>query len=146
MSHLSSPSLLETPPGLCSKLTTVLYTFHCVATSSSTNIVNFVDDTVLVDLISNDKTSCLKEIKNLEIWCQDNNLLLNICKTKELMVDFWTKQKMTYQPLTINGPQWRAWTVSRCSHNPGSVMILSHQQSVEEGPTASLPSQTLKGF
>ncbi|KAK3563854.1 hypothetical protein QTP86_002724 [Hemibagrus guttatus] len=45
----------------------------------------------------------LEEIKNLETWCQDNNLLLNISKTKELIVDFSTKQERNYQPLIISG-------------------------------------------
>ncbi|KAK3568591.1 hypothetical protein QTP86_009402 [Hemibagrus guttatus] len=69
---------------------------HCVATSSSTNIIEFADDTAVVGLISNnDKTAYLEEIKNLETWCQDNNLLLNISKT-ELIVDFSTKQERNY--------------------------------------------------
>ncbi|KAK3548711.1 hypothetical protein QTP70_017264 [Hemibagrus guttatus] len=32
-----------------------------------------------------------------------NNLLLNISKSKELIVDFSTKQERNYQPLIING-------------------------------------------
>ncbi|KAK3509648.1 hypothetical protein QTP70_008082 [Hemibagrus guttatus] len=36
-------------------------------------------------------------------WCQDNNLLLKVSKTKELIVDFSTKQERNYQPLIING-------------------------------------------
>ncbi|KAK3548865.1 hypothetical protein QTP70_021277 [Hemibagrus guttatus] len=80
-----------------------LYIYDCVATSSSTNI-KFVNDTAVVGLISNnDKTAYLEDIKNLETRCQDNNLLLNISKTKELIVDFSTKQERNYQPLIING-------------------------------------------
>ncbi|KAK3535983.1 hypothetical protein QTP70_023724, partial [Hemibagrus guttatus] len=80
-----------------------LYTYDCVATSSSTNI-KFADDTAVLGLISNnDKTTYLEEIKNLETWCQDNNLLLNVSKTKELIVHFSTKQERNYQPLIING-------------------------------------------
>ncbi|GAA6088507.1 uncharacterized protein LOC109141784, partial [Tachysurus ichikawai] len=56
--------------------------------------VRFADDTVVVDLISNnDKTAYLQETKNLGRWCQENNLLLNVSKTKELIVDFSTKQE-----------------------------------------------------
>ncbi|KAK3562505.1 hypothetical protein QTP86_034772, partial [Hemibagrus guttatus] len=51
---------------------------------------------------NNNETAYLEEIKNLETWCQDNNLLLNVSKTKELIVDFSTKQERNYQPL-ING-------------------------------------------
>lgn len=56
-----------------------LYTYDCVATSDTTSIVKFADDTVVVGLISdNIETAYLEEIRNLETWCQENNLLLNI--------------------------------------------------------------------
>ncbi|KAK3541037.1 hypothetical protein QTP86_012356 [Hemibagrus guttatus] len=66
-------------------------------------IIKFADDTVLVGLISdNNETAYLEEIRNLENWCQRNNLLLNVSKTKELIVDFSTKQKRIYQTPLIN--------------------------------------------
>ncbi|KAK1792894.1 hypothetical protein P4O66_001626 [Electrophorus voltai] len=81
-----------------------LYTYDCTATSSSTIIVNFADDTVVMGLISdNDKRACLEEIKHLENWCQGNNLLLNVSKIKELIVDCSKKQEQHYQPVRING-------------------------------------------
>ncbi|KAK1804850.1 hypothetical protein P4O66_003552 [Electrophorus voltai] len=81
-----------------------LYTYDCTATSSSTIIVKFADDTVVVGLISdNNERAYLVEIKHLENWCQENNLLLNISKTKELIVDFSKKQERHYQPVRING-------------------------------------------
>ncbi|KAK1790116.1 hypothetical protein P4O66_013951, partial [Electrophorus voltai] len=56
-----------------------LYTYDCTATSSSTIIVKFADDTVVMGLISdNDERAYLEEIKHLENWCQENNLLLNV--------------------------------------------------------------------
>ena len=56
--------------------------YDCVATFNSTTIIKFADDTVVVGLISNnDETAYLQETKNLERWCQENNLLLNISKT-----------------------------------------------------------------
>ncbi|KAI5103598.1 gastrula zinc finger protein XlCGF28.1-like [Silurus meridionalis] len=81
-----------------------LYTYDCVASSNSTTIIKFADDTVVVGLISNnDETDYLQEVKNLKRWCQVNNLLLNVSKTKELIVDFSMKQEQPYQPLNING-------------------------------------------
>ncbi|KAK1784837.1 hypothetical protein P4O66_018184 [Electrophorus voltai] len=81
-----------------------LYTYDCVATSSSTIIVKFADDTVVMGLISyNDERAYLEEIKHLENWCQGNNLLLNVSKTKELIVDCSKKQEWHYQPVRING-------------------------------------------
>uniref|UniRef100_A0A6I8QMV9 Reverse transcriptase domain-containing protein n=1 Tax=Xenopus tropicalis TaxID=8364 RepID=A0A6I8QMV9_XENTR len=80
-----------------------LYTFDCVATTNSTSITKFADDTVVVGLISdNDETAYLEEVGNLVNWCQRNNLLLNVSKTKELIVDFSTKQVRNYQTPIIN--------------------------------------------
>ncbi|KAK1784818.1 hypothetical protein P4O66_003488 [Electrophorus voltai] len=59
-----------------------LYTYDCTATSNSTIIVRFADDTVVMGLIlDNDERAYLEEIKHLENWCQENNLLQNISKT-----------------------------------------------------------------
>ncbi|KAK1787403.1 hypothetical protein P4O66_002727 [Electrophorus voltai] len=81
-----------------------LSTYDCTATSSSTIIVKFADDTVVMGLISdNDERAYLEEIKHLENWCQENNLLLNVSKTKELIVDCSKKQERHYQPVRISG-------------------------------------------
>ncbi|KAK3514234.1 hypothetical protein QTP70_010408 [Hemibagrus guttatus] len=79
-----------------------LYTYDCVATSNSTTIIKFADNTVVVGLISaNNETVYLEEIRNLENWWR-NNLLLNISKTKELIVNFRMKQERNYQTPVIN--------------------------------------------
>ncbi|KAK1799191.1 hypothetical protein P4O66_007444, partial [Electrophorus voltai] len=75
-----------------------LYTYNCTATSSSTIIVKFADDTVVMGLISDNNEGAY-----LENWCQENNLLLNVSKTKELIVDCSKKQKRHYQPVRISG-------------------------------------------
>ncbi|KAK1791996.1 hypothetical protein P4O66_001780 [Electrophorus voltai] len=81
-----------------------LYTYNCVATSSSTIIVRFADNNIVMGLISdNHERDYLEEIKHLENWCQENNLLLNISKTKELIVDCRQKQQRHYQPVRIKG-------------------------------------------
>jgi hypothetical protein len=36
------------------------------------------------------------------VWCQKNNLSLNVNKTKEMIVDFW-KQQMEHPPVHIEG-------------------------------------------
>uniref|UniRef100_A0A3B3QRE8 Reverse transcriptase domain-containing protein n=1 Tax=Paramormyrops kingsleyae TaxID=1676925 RepID=A0A3B3QRE8_9TELE len=81
-----------------------LYTSDCVTTHGSNTIVKFADDTVVLGLISNnDEEAYMNEVKNLTSWCQDNHLQLNICKTKELVVDFRRSQQRVYKPLNING-------------------------------------------
>ncbi len=81
-----------------------LYTHDCVSSHSSTSIVKFADDTVVLGLISNnDETAYLDEVERLTSWCQNNCLSLNVSKTKELIVDFRKKQRLPYTPLKISG-------------------------------------------
>ncbi len=72
-----------------------LYTHDCVSSHSSTSIVKFADDTVVLCLISNnDEAAYLDEVERLTSWCQDNSLSLNVSKTKELIVDFRKRQRL----------------------------------------------------
>ncbi len=81
-----------------------LYTHDCVSSHSSTSIVQFADDTVVLGLISNnDETAYLDEVERLTSWCQDNCLSLNVSKTKELIVDFRERQQRPYSLLMISG-------------------------------------------
>ncbi len=81
-----------------------LYTHNCVSSHSSTSIVKFADDTVVLGLISNnDETAYLGEVERLTSWCQNNCLSLNVSKTKELIVDFRKRQQRPYTPLMISG-------------------------------------------
>ncbi|KAK3521213.1 hypothetical protein QTP70_001051 [Hemibagrus guttatus] len=104
--HISASLILRTgaPQGCApSPLLYSLYTYDRVATTNSTTIIKFADDTVVVGLISdNNETAYLEEIRNLENWCQKNNLLLNVSKTKELIVDFSTKQERNCQTPVIS--------------------------------------------
>ncbi|KAK1797486.1 hypothetical protein P4O66_008338 [Electrophorus voltai] len=100
----SNLTLSTGAPQGCVPLLYLLYTYDCTATSSSTIIVKFADDTVVMGPISdNDERAYLEKIKHLENWFQENNLLLNISKTKELIVDCSKKQERHYQPVIING-------------------------------------------
>jgi hypothetical protein len=43
----------------------------------------------VVGLITdNDETAYKEEVRKLAVWYQDNNLSLNVSKTKELIVDY----------------------------------------------------------
>ncbi len=64
----------------------------------------------MVGLISNrDETNYRSEVSRLAGWCRDNNLSLNVEKTKEIVVDF-RRVHTQHAPLTINGA-----TVERAS-------------------------------
>ncbi len=75
-----------------------------MSSHSSTSIVKFADDTVVLGLINNnDEAAYLDEVERLTSWCQDNCLSLNVSKTKELIVDFRKRQQQPYTTLMISG-------------------------------------------
>ena len=83
-----------------------LYTQDHEATSDSNILVKLADDTAVVGLISHDdETAYRREVSHLEDWFRENHLLLNISKTKELIVDFSRKQQRDFHPLTICGSE-----------------------------------------
>jgi hypothetical protein len=52
-------------------------------------------------IIDNGETAYREEVRELAVWCQDNNLSLNVSKTKELIVDY--RKRMAEQaPININ--------------------------------------------
>ena len=70
---------------------------------STNRFIKFADDTTVVGLINNnDETNYRNEVCQLARWCRENNLCLNVEKTKEIVVDF--RRAHTQHPsLTING-------------------------------------------
>jgi hypothetical protein len=60
-----------------------------MARNDSNTIIKFSDDTTVVDLITDgNETGYREEVMDLAVWCQDNNLSLNVSKIKELIVDY----------------------------------------------------------
>ncbi len=57
--------------------------------------------TVIGLITDNDETTYREEVSTLTKWCQENHLLLNIDKTKELVVDF-RRQSREHTPITID--------------------------------------------
>ena len=66
-----------------------LFTHDCMARHDSNTIIKFADDTTVVGLITDyDKTAYREEVRDPAGWCQNNNLSLNVTKTKEMIVDY----------------------------------------------------------
>ncbi|KAI4899457.1 hypothetical protein NFI96_006054 [Prochilodus magdalenae] len=66
-----------------------LFTYDCVPVYGSNSIIKFADDTTVIGLIrGDDETAYRDEVQHLAAWCDDNNLVLNTQKTKEVIVDF----------------------------------------------------------
>ena len=52
------------------------------ATLILNTIIKFADTTVVGLITENDETAYREEVKDMAVWCQNNNLYLNMIKTK----------------------------------------------------------------
>jgi hypothetical protein len=79
-----------------------LFTHDCTAKHDSNTIIQFADDTKVVGLITNNnETAYMEEVRDLTVWCKDNNLSLNVIKTKEIIVDY-RKRRTEHDPICID--------------------------------------------
>ena len=105
-SNTSATLILNTgaPQGcVISPLLYSLFTHACVARHDSNTIITFADNTTAVGLITdNIETAYSEEVRHLAVWCQDNNLSLNVIKTNEMIVDY-RKRKTVHAPILIDG-------------------------------------------
>ncbi|KAI3368544.1 hypothetical protein L3Q82_025552 [Scortum barcoo] len=95
-----------------------LFTHDCVATTHSSNtIIKFADDTTVIGLITGDDESGLqrggqRRSETLASWCQDNNLHLNVSKTKELIVGLQEEAERGTRPPPSPSTGLRWWRES----------------------------------
>ncbi|KAK6297541.1 hypothetical protein J4Q44_G00321240, partial [Coregonus suidteri] len=98
--NTSATLILNTgaPQGcMLSPLLYCLFTHDCMARHDSNTIIKFSDDTTVVGLITdNDETAYREEVR-------DNNLSLDVIKTKEMIVDYRKKKRTEHAPILING-------------------------------------------
>ncbi|KAM9528748.1 uncharacterized protein ACWYII_041326 [Salvelinus alpinus] len=73
-----------------------------MARHDSNTIIKFADDTTVVGLITdNNETAYREEVRDLAVWCQNNNLSLNVIMTKKMIVDY--RKRKTEDSILING-------------------------------------------
>jgi hypothetical protein len=79
-----------------------LFTHDCTARHVSNTIIKFADDTTVVGLITdNNETPYREEVRDLAVWCQGNNLSLNVIMAKEMIVEY-RKKRNEHAPILIN--------------------------------------------
>ena len=83
-----------------------LYTADSRCTDSSCPLVKFADDTAQVAKIKGDNDLVYKEqVEKFVEWCDENHLVLNTNKTKEIVIDFRKKKVHEPDPIVIKGTQ-----------------------------------------
>jgi hypothetical protein len=116
-------------------LSSLLYTLF---THNPSTIIKFADSTTVVGLVTdNDETAYREEVSDLAVWCQYNNLSLNISKTTELTVDY-RKWRAEHAPIHIDVSRALSSSVStslRSYHGPNTPT-----QSCRGHDNASFPS------
>ena len=137
-----------TPQGCVpSPLLYSLFNHDCTARHDSNTIIKFADDTTAVDLITdNDETAYREEVRDLTVWCKDNNLSLNVIKTKEMIVDY-RKRRTEHAPILIDGAVMEQVESFKFLgvHITNKLTVQAHQDSCEEGMTKPiLPQETEK--
>jgi hypothetical protein len=82
-----------------------IYTSDCRCREEGVLQIKFSDDTSISGLImDDDEAGYRKAVDSMVSWCEDNFLLLNVSKTKEMIIDFRRKPP-ALSPLIINGEQ-----------------------------------------
>jgi hypothetical protein len=103
--NISNLLILNTGTPQVGVLSPLLYSLlinDSMAMHASNSITKLADDTTVVSLITNnDETAYREEVSALGVWCQKNNLSLNVSKTKEMIVEF-RKQKREHPLIHID--------------------------------------------
>ena len=90
-----------------SSLLFTIYTNDCTTINHATigiYILKFADDPCIQGLIFEDETNYRETIHWFVKWCEDHFLLLNVKKTKEIIIDF-RRNKNPLTPVLINNEE-----------------------------------------
>ncbi len=112
---------------------------------SSTSIIRFADDTVVLGLISNnDETAYLDEVERLH---NDARTTVSLWMRVKLKSWSWTSWRDSSGPTLLLwsvGPLWRGWVVQvpRCKHLRGPDLDCTHSNTGQESQAKTVPSAT----
>ena len=80
-----------------------LFTYDCKIEHQASLIIKFADYTTVTGFVNNnDEVNYHGQIDTIVGWCDDNNLLLNVSQTKEMIV-YFRRDEVPPPPRTING-------------------------------------------
>ena len=88
-----------------------------------------------------DNLLCLDRIEGEVVWCQDNNLSLNVIKTTKMIVDY-RKRRAEHAPILIDGAVWEPVESFKFLgvHITIELSWSKHTKTVvEEGATMPIP-------
>ena len=103
-----SPNIItntEAPQGFVgSSIIYSLYTNDLVSEYDSNVLLKYSDDAAVVACLNGSDSffAYEKTVSMISVWCKENFLELNVCKTKELCIDFRTSSQFS-GPLCIGG-------------------------------------------
>ena len=118
-----------------------------MARQDSNTIIKFADNTTVIT--NNNETAYREEVRDLAMWCQDNNLSLNVIKTKEMIVDY-RKWRTEHAHILIDGAvveQDESFKFLLGVHITNKCSWSKHTQTVVKRARQSLfPPRRLKRF
>lgn len=80
-----------------------LMTHDCIPRAATNHIVKFANSTKVVGLIRDDNNLAYREeVEQLVGWWRDNKLILNVDKTKEIIVNFRKKVRSSRSTNTVS--------------------------------------------
>ena len=82
-----------------------LFTSDCQCSLSECSIIKYADDTVITGYLNSENIEpYTTTVDNFVKWCDDHFLLLNVSKTKEVIIDF-RRNVMEHKSLAIHGEE-----------------------------------------
>ena len=84
----------------------------------------------------NDESMYREEVKHLEGWCRENNLVLNAGKTKEMIINFRRSQH-EHAPLSVSGHTVERVENIKCRSRMTQAGI-KHLRDHETGPAETV--------